>query len=384
MNHPYASAPDYALWRRAFAGKRPADVDLVNIFPLKITMADKVATAGSCFAQHISRYLWQAGFSVLITESAHPLLNEDEHAAFNYGVYTARYGNIYTSRQLLQLFQRALGRFHPADDCWQSGETVIDPYRPTIQPGGYASRAEFAADRRQHLAAVRRAMEELDVLVFTLGLTELWVNRADGAAYPLCPGVAGGTYDPQQHAFVNLTVDDVVADMTGAIALLREVNPKARVILTVSPVPLVATAEDRHVQVSTTYSKSVLRVAAEMLTARLPEVFYFPSYEIVTGNFSRGSYFADDLRSVREEGVQHVMALFFRHATEGAPAIGVRNAVGTLAPRRDEFLDRMQAVADALCDEELLDPSSRRQGRAQGLATNPAAAVRRLWARLRG
>jgi len=58
--------------------------------------------------------------------------------------------------------------------------------------------------------------------------------------------------------------------------------------------------------------------------------------------------------------------------------------VGTLAPRRDEFLDRMQAVADALCDEELLDPSSRRQGRAQGLATNPAAAVRRLWARLRG
>src|SRR5205823_3059266 len=75
------------------------------------------------------------------------------------------------------------------------------------------------------------------------------------------------------------------------------------------------TAVDRHVLVSTTYSKSVLRVAAQQLTESLDGVHYFPSYEIVTGNFSRGAYFADDLRSILEPGVEHVMSLFFRHAT---------------------------------------------------------------------
>ena len=71
------------------------------------------------------------------------------------------------------------------------------------------------------------------------------------------------------------------------IELLRRVNPKSEVILTVSPVPLFATAVDRHVLVSTTYSKSVLRVAGELLTASFEGVHYFPAYEIVAGNFSR-------------------------------------------------------------------------------------------------
>jgi hypothetical protein len=207
---------------------------------------------------------------------------------------------------------------------------------------------------------VRRAIQELDILVFTFGLTEVWINRADGTAYPLCPGVCGGTFDPQQHVFVNLTAADVVADMTAAIALLREVNPAARVILTVSPVPLIATAENRHVQVSTTYSKSVLRVAAEELTKSLPNVHYFPSYEVITGNFARGCYFADDLRSVREEGVRHVMSLFFKHATDGsvvfAQTAPPTQSAETLNMR---FMQRMDEVVEVLCDEDQLDEMPR-------------------------
>ena len=109
----------------------------------------------------------------------------------------------------------------------------------------------------------------------TLGLTETWVSRADGAAFPLCPGVQGGVFDPDKHAFVNLTTEEVVSDMTAAIGHLRGFNPDARVILTVSPVPLAATAVDRHVLVSTTLSKSVLRVAADSLARTLPDVTYF-------------------------------------------------------------------------------------------------------------
>jgi hypothetical protein len=135
----------------------------------------------------------------------------------------------------------------------------------------------------------------------------------DGAVFPLCPGVLGGTFDKRRHEFVNLDVEDVVADVTAFVSELRAVNPEARVILTVSPVPLIATAEPRHVLVSTIASKSILRVACEKIVKGCKNVAYFPSYEIVTGGFGKTSYFAEDCRSVTEEGVAHVMRVFMRH-----------------------------------------------------------------------
>jgi hypothetical protein len=348
--HPYANAPDYARWSRAVGRPAPADVDPVVRLPFKISRTDKVAAAGSCFAQHISRHLREGGFSFLVTEPAHPILPADVAEAFNYGVFTARFGNLYTARQLLQLLRRAYGRFTPAEDVWEQDGRYFDPFRPSIQPGGFATAKEYELDRRQHFAAVRRAFEEMDYFVFTLGLTECWVSKVDGAAYPVCPGTVAGEFDPERYGFVNFSAEEVVADMTAFIDELRAVNPGVRVILTVSPVPLAATAEDRHVLVSTAYSKAVLRVAADTLT-RLKDVFYFPSYEVITGPFSRGAYFAEDLRSITEEGVGHVMRLFFQHATDQTEA-----AIPAPAPPpKDDFLEKMQGVVKTLCDEEQLD-----------------------------
>jgi hypothetical protein len=85
------------------------------------------------------------------------------------------------------------------------------------------------------------------------------------------------------------------------------------VVLTVSPVPLVATMEDRSIIQSTTYSKSVLRVCAEEMRRRYDFVDYFWSYEIITATYNNDRYFEPDRRSVNELGVRHVMRSFFRH-----------------------------------------------------------------------
>jgi hypothetical protein len=353
VKHPYQKSADYTRWDRGVAAVPPEQVDPVAQFPVLLTPGRPVVTAGSCFAQHISRHLKRAGFNFLVTEPGHPLLQDDVRATFNYGVFSARFGNIYTSRQLEQLFRRAYGTFEPVESVWERPDgRLVDPFRPTIQPGGFVTREELLADRGQHFAAVRRAFEEVSVFIFTLGLTECWASKADGAVFPVAPGVAGGRYDPERHTFVNLGVSDVIAEMTQFITNLRSVNPGAVFILTVSPVPLAATALDRHVLVSTTYSKAVLRVAAESLASSLPQVYYFPSYEIVTAPSSRGRYYAEDLRSVTEAGVDHVMSLFFRHVTEGGqPASGAESAAEREAPPAPDALDQ---ALDVLCDEELI------------------------------
>jgi hypothetical protein len=356
MNHPYKNIQDYARWDRAIAKLEPAHVDPATGFPFRLTPDQPIVTAGSCFAQHISRHLEDRRFNFLVTEPGHPLLDEETAREFNYGVFSARYGNVYTSRQLEQLMRRAYGDLEPEDSIWPGRSAgFIDPFRPAIQPTGFATREELLADREQHFAAVRRAFEQLEVFVFTFGLTECWTAASDGVAFPLAPGVAGGSYDPDRYVLINLGVDEVVADMRTFIGELREVNPGAEVILTVSPVPLIATAVDRYVLVSTTYSKAVLRVAAQTLVDSLDGVHYFPSYEIVTGNFSRGAYFAEDLRSIREIGVEHVMSLFFKHATTGkGPHARSPRADGATYDAAHQFDRETEDLVQAVCDEELL------------------------------
>ena len=358
--HPYLALPDHQFWRKSIASVPPSEVDPVVRARFKIAKTDRVATAGSCFAQHIARHLTRAGFNYFVTETAHPMV---AHLAddYNYGVFSARYGNLYTSRQLVQTLKRAYGLFTPADNAWRAADgRFIDPYRPQIQPSGFASLAELTEDRRMHFAAIRKLIEELDVFVFTLGLTETWVSRVDGAVYPLCPGVSGGVFDEGRHGFVNLSVGEVAADMTEAIALIRSRNPRARFVLTVSPVPLIATMEDRSVLASTTYSKSVLRVAAEMAAQTHEDVAYFPSYEVITGAFSRGAYFAGNLRDVTEEGVSHVMRLFMKHyAAEDNGGVVETGAETEQRARllRAERLERdLKEVAAVICDEVALDP----------------------------
>lgn len=312
--HPYQGLPDRQFWKKDPAIADGALFDPVSPAPFRLGRATRVVTAGSCFAQHLARHLVAAGYGHFVTEPAHGLFPPDLAARFNYGAFSARYGNVYTARQLLQLFQRAYGIFTPGAEAWPqgSGARVVDPFRPQIQPEGFVSLEELRADRESHFAAIRRAVEGAEVFVFTLGLTEAWEDPRDGAIFPLAPGVAGGQWDEGAARFVNFDEAQTADDLIAALSFLRARNPGVKVVLTVSPVPLNATYESRHVWVSTTWSKAALRLAAETACKALPEVIYFPSYEVITAPHLRGRYFGPDAREVLPEGVAHVMRLFLR------------------------------------------------------------------------
>ncbi len=351
--HPYIGLPEGAYWKRAAAKSGNEFAPLVD-FPFKIDRDTRVATAGSCFAQHIAKWLKRSGYRYVVIEPGHEVLSQGVREKFQYGTFSARYGNIYTCRQLLQLFDRAYGAYSPQETVWQLGESAfVDPFRPNVQPGGFATREELEIDRAQHLSSVREMFETLDVFVFTLGLTEAWKNKEDGAVYPLCPGVAGGAFDSDKYEFVNFSASECEEDLSAFLRRLKSVNASAKVILTVSPVPLVATASGNHVVQATTYSKSVLRVAAEAVSQSDDSVAYFPSYEIICSPIMRGTYFADDLRSITEAGVEHVMSVFSHWCLDGEQAAEVR-AEAPVEKSVGHFREEMTSIAEVLCDEELL------------------------------
>lgn len=343
--HPYVELPPERFWRRSVAGVDRHAFDPVIAPRFRIGADSAVATAGSCFAQHISRKLQSLGFNYLQCEGGESL-DPQARKAGQYGLFSARYGNVYTARQLLQLFQRAFGLFDPREPAWQRPDgRWADPFRPSIEADGFGSIDAMLVERARHLAAVREVFERADLFVFTLGLTEGWRSREDGAMFPLAPGVIAGEHDPACHEFVNLGVQETQQDLAAFLAQLRAVNPGVKVLLTVSPVPLAATYEPRHVLVASTYSKSVLRVAAEDAWRRFDFVDYFPSYEIITGSYNAGAYFEDDHREVNALGVAHAMRCFVAHYLEGrepgAASVFVPPSVGD--------------GSSLVCDEEALD-----------------------------
>jgi hypothetical protein len=92
---------------------------------------------------------------------------------------------------------------------------------------------------------------------------------------------------------------------------MKSLNPAVRFLLTVSPVPLTATASSDHVLTATTYSKSVLRAVAGQLTQEHADIDYFPSYELIASHWSGGAFFDLNLRTVTSDGVEAAMRLFF-------------------------------------------------------------------------
>jgi hypothetical protein len=352
MAHPYSDLSARAFWRSGVAQADKAVLADLYRPSFEITHDTAVATAGSCFAQHIGTSLRRAGCTVLDAEPVPPEVVSHVAQRYGYGLFSGRYGNIYTSRQMLQLLQDAATGTVDACFAWEKDGRFFDAFRPTVEPDGLASVDEVLLHREYHLERTAQMLRQADVFVFTLGLTETWVDRRTGRAFGLCPGVAAGQFDADAHVLFNLRYGDVLADLKAIHALLQRFRPGMKLLLTVSPVPLTATASGDHVLSANTWSKATLRSAAGDFVADTPGTAYFPSFEIITSHATGGPWFEDNLRAVRPDGVARVMSIFLaaHGLTGGAPGTG---------PRPDAADNDDDDPDDPVCDELLLQAFSK-------------------------
>ena len=357
MSNPYSDLPDRAFWRSAVTQRDALDPGDLYVPKFQIDRSIRVMTAGSCFAQHVGRTLRNAGFNVIDNEPLPANVPDTVANKFGYRLYSARYANIYTVRQLLQLFKETRGRFEPAEPVWEKGGRFYDSQRPSVDPGGLDSPETVMKHREHHLKAVRRAFNNCDLMVFTLGLTEAWIHRASETVYPTAPGTIAGEYDPEKYAFKNFTYDEIIKDFKQFRAAMKKRNPEIKFLVTTSPVPLTATASGQHVEVATAYSKAVLRAVCGALYQEFDDVEYFPSYEVITSANNKMAYFAPNKRSVTPDGVAKAMHLFLSaHDGEDASAGPVGQAP---APKRAKSLAEQEALEEEYCEDALLEAFSK-------------------------
>ncbi len=343
MANPYGTKAPEQFWRNAVATLHPNDVSPIPVKRFDLTQGTQVATAGSCFAQHLAQTLQSlAGIGFLQTEPSDP----------GQPLFSAAFGNIYTVAQLRQLFDEAFSIRTPPPAAWiRADERWVDGYRPTMFADGFADPESVFQARGQHLRAVRRMFTDCAVFVFTLGLTEGWLSTAGDAVFPLPPGLVTGKDSGPTARFHNFSYQDIWDDLSHFVDALRGVNPAVRIILTVSPVPLTATYTDEHVLVANTFSKSVLRAVCGQAEQTWPCVYYFPSFEIISGHYNNGGYYEPNKRTIAPSGVAHVMRVFRMSYLRETPT--ARTTPGSVPHDSGSLLDRaFPRERPVICDEE--------------------------------
>lgn len=352
--HPYNHLPDENFWRQGVFDKIYSDINFKPTTKFKITPNEKVSTGGSCFAQHIAANLSMLGLNHFVTEEAPSILSLQRATELHYSQFSARYGNIYTARQLRQLIEFAFGLRQMSVLAEETDRGWIDLLRPGVCNEGFDSLHDLECDRIFHLSCVRKMLLETHFFIFTLGLTEAWYEVDSNIIFPVCPGTKAGQFDPSRHHFINFTAAQIVEDLRWCIEFINAQNPSMKWIFTVSPVALSATATKQNVLVATAASKGILRAAAEEVFQAYENCEYFPSFEITTSPPSFGQFLNSDLREISPRGVQLVLRVFKR--AFGVAALAEGGNIVVPSSTEVDFEHLVRKAIQAECDEAFNNP----------------------------
>ncbi|RFP65505.1 hypothetical protein D0N36_08460 [Hymenobacter lapidiphilus] len=247
--------------------------------PHQLPPSARVLTLGSCFSDAIGARLTEFKVATLVNP----------------------FGTVFNPISACKLLRAAAGE----DVDWQ--QHLVEA-RGRWQ--SYDLHAEIGADSPvellQHINQLTREvgvfLATADVVVLTLGSAFAYRLRETDELVSNCHKIAAEQFDKEL-----LTADDIIAAVAETHAYLRRVNPKLRFILTVSPV--------RHLKdtlVLNSASKAMLRVACHYLSELLPDVTYFPAYELLVDDLRDYRFYAADMLHLSETAENYVWEKFTR------------------------------------------------------------------------
>ena len=245
-----------------------------------IDKTTQITAFGSCFAANLSKWLSERNFRVL---------NKSDDAARAY-VVTMGEGMV-NSFVIRQQFE------------WAWEDKVFEQ---ALWHGYKAEEYGYDEEVRQE---TKRIFDETELFILTFGLSEVWYDEPTGNVF--WRTIPKDAYDPRRHKFRLSTVEENRDNIRAIYDLIRKHRPDAKILVTLSPVPLIATFRDVSCISANSVSKATLRVAVDEVVREVRDeghLFYWPSYELVTDVF-RGPY-KPDRRHVRPVVLNYIMRLF--------------------------------------------------------------------------
>jgi hypothetical protein len=256
---------------------------------------------GSCFARNIEDALVAKKYNV---NSAKLTLPSEGFGGNNPRTVLTKFN---THSMLTELQVAFEGRALPDDGLIEMREGLF--WNPQLHRVGFVPR-EMALEVKATVAETVKTIAQSDLVIITLGLTEYWFDKELEVPLNDAPVDWRHARKTNRFEFRNSNYGDSLEQVLKLRDLIFERGtPNTKIVLTVSPVPLLRTFSNQDIVVANSFSKSTLRAIAQEVSSSDDRVDYFPSYEIVT-NSPRATTWKHDMRHVEFPVIQQVVAKF--------------------------------------------------------------------------
>jgi hypothetical protein len=144
-----------------------------------------------------------------------------------------------------------------------------------------------------------KAAEDLKhatVLFLTFGTAHVFKWKETGRVVSNCHKLPGNLFTQEL-----MRPDEIASVLQTALDKLKLLNPKIKIVLTVSPVRYFAFGAYEN-----TVSKSHLFTAIHTLQQSNPEFYYFPAYELIMDDLRDYRFFADDMLHPNQQAIDYV------------------------------------------------------------------------------
>jgi hypothetical protein len=241
-----------------------------------------IVCIGSCFAKNVEKMLGAMGFNILKN---------------GWGTH---YNTFSISRTIKRMVRKDL---LSENEIWKDE----NGYTTLFYSHSQRYNTSYALLKRIH-EMERLCQKNLyngEILIMTLGLTEIYIDNNRDFITTNLNGLKLQNLEARFLTFqenIDL-IEEVYKD-------LKSINPKYKIILTVSPVALQQTYRNQHRLISNSASKATLRAVANEICEKFDDIIYFPAYDIVFEELKSWDSFLPDTFHVTLETTALIMSRF--------------------------------------------------------------------------
>lgn len=262
--------------------------------PTRLSVTDKIVLIGSCFTEHIGARLERYGWRCCQNPT----------------------GIVFNPNSILRAVELVLGRKEIAreelfqhQELWHHWDfhsrfSDLDPARAVEGMN----------------ASLRQAYPvfcEADWIFLTLGTANQYFFKKDNYGVNNCHRVPAPEFDK-----VLLPIEKIVNDLQKCIDLIRNINAKAKFIITVSPV--------RHIKdgvVENNRSKARLIESAHTICETNGDCYYFPAYELLIDVLRDYRFYDVDLVHPNYAATQTVWEEFLKYFVDQEAQVLVKKMI---------------------------------------------------------
>ena len=250
----------------------------------KIAAGEKVLLVGSCFADEIGEKMVRGGFEAMVNP----------------------FGTLYNPASIAASLLRSISEKEYTADSVELIQSESDGmWHSWMHHSSFSSLDVATLVERINgtTHCVADFLREADVLIVTMGTAIIYRLKGTGMLVANCHKQLDSLFVRER-----LNSYDIVDQWEMLLQLLESVNPKLKVIFTVSPIR--HKRDGYHVN---QVSKGILLQGVDEIVngkSSNSQCFYFPSYEIMMDELRDYRFYADDMIHPSEKAVEYIWQRF--------------------------------------------------------------------------